>query len=78
MPQRKFFPTPGRRLYAAMTSHLLRYSGVDRALREQGDGEAPQEWEDLAMSLIRKIQSDMTTKVLGRIPRRDKSSRVVQ
>ena len=45
------FEDAGRKIKAAVISHLMGYKGVDRTLKEMGDEDPGKFWSDLAEKL---------------------------
>jgi hypothetical protein len=54
-PRPQSFPSAGRRLAAALISHQLGFTGVDRAIKQYRDKKIDPWWEQKAEQLIREM-----------------------
>jgi hypothetical protein len=65
----------GRRIKAAVISHLMGYKGVDRTLKEMGDKDPGEFWSDLAEKLVLGLNAGVVEELLG--PKKD-SDKIIQ
>ena len=63
------FEEAGRRIKAAVISHLMGYKGVDRTLKEMGDEDPGKFWSDLAEKLVMGLNAGVAEELLG--PKKD-------
>jgi hypothetical protein len=57
------FEEAGRRIKAAVISHLMGYKGVDRTLKEMGDKDPGKFWSDLAEKLVLGMNAGVVEKL---------------
>jgi hypothetical protein len=70
------FEDAGRKIKAAVISHLMGYKGVDRTLKEMGDEDPGKFWSDLEEKLALGVNAGVAEELLG--PQKDSDKIIPQ